>query len=50
MPSMRTSREHIAIMVALPGEAQRQACEHAIAELEWLLAHAKNHLSRLVQE
>ena len=47
MPGLHTCREHIAIMVSMPGEGQRQACELAIAELEWLLEHARNHLARL---
>ena len=47
MPDLRTCREHIAIMVAMPGEGQRRACEHAIAELEWMLEHARYHLALL---
>jgi len=43
MPSLRASREHVAVMVSLPGEAHLRGVQDEIAELLWMLAHAIGH-------
>jgi len=43
MPHLRACREHIAVMVTPQGEAQLQAQQHLIEELEWMLSHAHYH-------
>jgi len=43
MPSMRTCREHLAIMINLPGEAHLRAVQRKIVELAWMFTHAVAH-------
>ena len=43
MPSFRTSREHIATMVTLPGEPHLRAVQEQIVKSLWLLVHALAH-------
>jgi len=43
MPGLRCTREHIATMVTLPGEAHVRACQQLIPDLVWMLLHAIYH-------
>jgi len=43
MPSLRTCREHIAVMVSLPGEAHLRANQEELVSLVWMIDHALCH-------
>ena len=43
MPNLRTCREHVATMAALPGEAHLRACQEELVTLVWMIFHALAH-------
>ena len=43
MPDLRACRDHVAVMVSLPGEAHLRACQQELVSLVWMMDHALFH-------